>query len=248
MNKLFGAQGEIANFPFKDLHAPFYNQNGIEIEIKDGILYVGVDDESKLEEAKELARLYLFAWSERQNIKVGVDFNHTWKTSAQGNEHHFLEIHDTAQVTDRVQIQTVTHQVTIKGTASIVTQQMYDSASPVNDTPMVNKALKDTTLKNALRYFSEEIVNSDKPLSGVYKALEEITRHMGKGSESKGRTELVKLVGETKKYVDDIMETTQTDRHSEEWLALKKAKAVFSDNECKERARILINAYANTLP
>jgi hypothetical protein len=65
MNKLFGAQGEIANFPFKDVHAPFYNHNGIEIEVKDGILFVGVDDETKLEEAKDLARLYLFAWSER---------------------------------------------------------------------------------------------------------------------------------------------------------------------------------------
>jgi hypothetical protein len=250
MNKSYGAQGEIANFPFKDVHAPFYNDNGIEIEIKDGILYVGVDDESKLEKAIELARTYLSAWSLRQNIKVGVDFNHTWKTNAQGDEAHFLELHETAQVTDRVQIQTVTHQVTrnARGIAKVVTQQMYDSASPANDTPMVNKALKDTTLNNALRYFSEEIVNNDKPLIGVYKAIEEITRHMGKGSETKGRTVLAKLVGQTKKYVDDIMETTQTDRHSEKWLAKEKAKAVLSDNECKERARLLINAYANSLP
>jgi hypothetical protein len=250
MNKPFGAQGEIVNFPFKDVHAPFYNHNGIEIELKDGILYVGVDDESKLEDAKELARTYLSAWSLRQNIKVGVDFNHTWKTNAQGNEAHFLELHESAQVADRVQIQTVTHQVTrnATGRAKVVTQQMYDSASPAHDTPMVNKALKDTALKNALRHFSEEIVSDNRPLNGVYKAIQELALHLGKGSESKGKAELAKLIGKNEKYVSDIMETTQTDRHSEKWLALKNAKAVLSDNECKERARLLINAYANQLP
>jgi hypothetical protein len=250
MNKPYGAQGEIANFPFKDVHAPFYNDNGIEIEVKDGILYVGVDNESKLEKAKELARTYLSAWSLRQNIKVGVDFNHTWKTNVRGNEAHFLELHETAQVSDRVQIQTVTHQGTrnATGRAKIVTQQMYDSASPANDTPMVNKALQDTTLKNALRYFSEEIVSDNRPLIGVYKAIQELALHLGKGSERKGKAELAKLIGKNEKYVSDIMETTQTDRHSSEWLALKKAKAVLSDNECKERARLLINAYANSLP
>lgn len=57
MNKPCGTQGEIINFPFKDIQDIFYNQNGIDLEVKDGILYVGVDDETKLEEAKEVARL-----------------------------------------------------------------------------------------------------------------------------------------------------------------------------------------------
>jgi len=54
MNKTFGAKGNIIYFPFKDLQETIYNQDGIEIEVKDGIIAVGVDDKSNLEKAKEL--------------------------------------------------------------------------------------------------------------------------------------------------------------------------------------------------
>jgi hypothetical protein len=241
MNKLCGAQGEIVNFPFKDVHDIFYNQNGIEIEIKEGNLYVGVDDEAKLDEAKELAHLHLFAWSLRQNIKVGVDFNHTWKTNAQGNQDNFLDLHDNVRVVDHLQIQTVTHQVSIKGSALIVTQEMHDSASPANDTSMVNKALKDKTLKNALRYFSEEVVDDDRPLYGIYKALEVIAHHLGGGRD--GWRQLGVLAGQNEVFVTDVKQTTQLQRH-----AVTPAHRRLTDDECKERAKILIHAYANSLP
>src|ERR1700682_5718313 len=117
MNKPYGVQGEIINFPFKDLHETFYNQDGIEIEIKDGILYVGTDDEKNLEEAKDIACLYLAAWSLRQNIKTKVDFNHSWQTNSEGNRHPSLEPSDNVQLTERLQIQTTTHQVTQQGKA-----------------------------------------------------------------------------------------------------------------------------------
>ena len=54
MDKTFGAQGNISKFPFKDLQETIYNQDGIEIVVKDGIIAVGVDDKSDLEKAKEL--------------------------------------------------------------------------------------------------------------------------------------------------------------------------------------------------
>ena len=238
MNKPCGTQGEIINFPFKDIQDIFYNQNGIELEIKDGILYVGVDDETKLEEAKEVARLYLSAWSERQNIKVGVDFNHTWKTNARGIQDHFIKMYDYVKVTDRVQIQAVTHQIEIRATASLVTQKMYDSASPAEDTLMVNKALKDSTLKKALFYFSEEVIDDDKPLYGIYKAIEVISHKLGKD----GRKQLGELAGKSKTYVHDIMQTTDGQRH-----ANPAGQRKLTDDECKERAKILINAYANSL-
>jgi hypothetical protein len=174
MNKPFGAQGEITNFPFKDLHETFYNQGGVELEINNGVLYAGVDDETDLEEAKDLARRYLAAWSERQQIKTSVDFNHTWKTNSQGNENHSLEFGESVKPGERLQMQTTTHQVTIHGKASIVTQQMHDSASFTNDAAIVQKAQKYAALRDALLYYNEEIVDDDRPLYGVYKALEAI--------------------------------------------------------------------------
>lgn len=241
MNKPFGTQGEIANFPFKDLQETFYNQGGIEIEIKDGIMFIGVDDESKLNSAKELARLYLSIWSERQNIKIGVDFNHTWKTNPQGGKDHFLELHDGVKVTERVQIQTVTHQVTMQGKARIVTQQMHDSASFTNDSPVLKKALKYPALKSALQHFSQEVVDDERPLYGVYKALEAITGYLDT-NEKEGRKKLAGLAGQPFSYVDDVMQTTQTKRHNNT-SAIRK----LDDTECKQRAKILIDAFANSL-
>lgn len=241
MNKPFGIQGEIANFPFKDLQETFYNQDGIEIEVKDSIMFIGVDDESKLDNAKELARLYLSIWSERQNIKVGVDFNHTWKTNPQGGKDHFLELHDSVKVTERVQIQTVTHQANIQGKARIVTQEMHDSASFTNDSSVLKKALKYPTLKSALLHFSQEVVDDERPLYGVYKALEAITGHLDK-SEKEGRKKLAGLVNQPLSYVGDVMQTAQIKRHNN-----TNATRKLEDSECKQRAKILIDAFANSL-
>ena len=49
MNKPHGAQAEIHGFPFKDLQETFYNQGGVEIEVNDGVLLVGVDDRDNLD-------------------------------------------------------------------------------------------------------------------------------------------------------------------------------------------------------
>ncbi len=247
MNKPFGAQGKIINFPFKDLHETFYNQDSVELEINDGVLYVGVDNEANLERAKDFARLYLAAWSERQQIKITVDFNHAWQTNSQEVKNHRLELGDSVKPVERLQAQTTTHQITIKTTASIVTQQMHDSASFTHDTRMINKALNNAVLRNALMYFNEDIINDDKPLIGIYKAIQEIAIHLGTGSESKGQEELAKLAGENVKYVKEITETAQIHRHSQEWLAKKKAKAVLTEEVCRERAKILIDAFASSL-
>jgi hypothetical protein len=117
---------------------------------------------------------------------------------------------------------------------------MHDSASPANDTSMVNKALKDKTLKNALHYFSEEVVDDDRPLYGVYKALEVIAHHLGRRD---GWRQLGVLAGQNEAFVTDIRQTTQLQRH-----AVTSAHRRLTDDECKELAKILIHAYANSLP
>jgi hypothetical protein len=120
------------------------------------------------------------------------------------------------------------------------------SESFTNDSIIVRKALRNTTLAHALNYYAEEIIDHDRPLYGIYKALEQISTHLGKGS--KGRGALATLAGKPRKFVDDIMETAQTERHSEQWLALKKTKVLLTDQECIERAQLLIKVYADSLP
>jgi len=239
MNKLYGAQGEILNFPFKDLQETFYDQDGIELTVNGGVLSVGVDDRPRLEEAKELAQLYLAAWAVRQNIKVQVAFNHVWEPNEHGGKHHSLTLEDRVGVVDRVQVQ-VTKQVPL--TYTVVTQQIHDSASFTGDTPMLQKAQKYPALKSALLYYSQEVVDDDRPLYGVYKALEAMIDHLGR-NQSDGRSALTRLAGQPRSYIDDVMQTAQVRRHHRTTGTRR-----LTDDECRQRAKLLIDTFARSLP
>jgi hypothetical protein len=241
MNKPFGAQGKISNFPFKDLHETFYNEQGVEIEVKEGALFVGVDNVHHLEQAKSLAHLYLASWAVRHNLKISTDFNHEWKTIPQGNKDHFIGLQDGIQLIDRVQTQSVTHQVSFAVQAHIIGVQPHDSGSFTNENTIVLKALKYPALKNALTYYSEEVVDDKRPLYGVYKALEAMTDYLDP-NEKEGRKKLAQLARKPFSYVDDVMQTTQVKRHH-----ITKAIRKMSDEECRQRAKILIDAFASSL-
>ncbi len=240
MNKRFGAQGEIVGFPFRDLQETFYNQNGIELEIKDGVLYVGVEDRSKLDEAKERGQLHLSAWSARHDIKLSVTFNHTWETNTQGGQDHSLTLEDRARAIDRVQVQVTTHQIQLPMSYVVVPQQTRDSASFTNDEVMVQKALRHPVLKSTLLYYSQEVVDDERPLYGVYKALEAMIESL---SGRDRRRELARLAGEPRSYVDDVMQTAQVRRHHS-----TPGTRRLSDEECRQRAKVLIEAFANSVP
>jgi hypothetical protein len=51
MEMPYGASGEIVPALYKGLDEVFYDQDGIEIAVKDGVVYVGVVDKSQLERA-----------------------------------------------------------------------------------------------------------------------------------------------------------------------------------------------------
>lgn len=237
MDKAFGAQGKIENFPFRDLNETLDDKDGV-IEVKDGVMYVGADSLVLLDSAIESAHLHLAIWTERQNLKITVDFNHKWKLNTNGGKDIALEFNDTVKVIDRIQIKTITHDVSIQGKARIITQEMHDSASFKNNFPVFYKALEHPVLKQALLHFSEEVVDVKRPLYGVYKALEAITKHLGKS----GRKKLANLAGQPDSYVEDIMETTQTERHNKTDGSRK-----LDDDECKRRAKNLIDIFSNSL-
>lgn len=240
MNKPYGAQGEIQGFPFKDLHETFYNQGGIEIEVTEGILRVGVSDPDNLEEAKERTQLYLSAWAARHNIRLSVIFNHVWRPNQQGGQDHALTFEEQVKVRDRVQVQVTTHQIQVPLSYAVVTEEMRDTASFTNDETMVQKAGRHPALKSALLYYSQEVVDDERPLYGVYKAIEAM---IGSLSGRDKRNDLANMAGQPRSYVDDVMQTTQVRRHHSTTGTRR-----LSDEECRERAKILIDAYANSLP
>jgi hypothetical protein len=57
------------------------------------------------------------------------------------------------------------------------------------------------------------------------------------------KKELARLVGESKSYVKEVMRTTQVERH-----AVTDDRRIMSDDEARERAARLIEAYARKVP
>jgi hypothetical protein len=115
-----------------------------------------------------------------------------------------------------------------------------------NVTELVKKALTDEPLRLALQYYRTEIVEADRPLYGVYKAIEEITKHFNKQGIKNARKKLGELAGFDEKFVEDIMSTVNVGiegRHSSGYSGLRR----LSDEECRHRARLLIEAYARSL-
>lgn len=238
MNKPFGASGILEGFAWKDLKEEISVDGGISIKVNDGALTVEYDDEDDETRAKKIAQVYVDAHSMREKRKTKIVFNQSWRPNAQGGRAISMGFFDTIQATDRAQVQ-VTHKASISGSASIVTKEMHDSASFTNDTMMVEKALKDPVLAEALSHFNEEALSTERPLYGIYKAIEVITKHLPREREELGR-----LAGKSKSYVDDVMQTANTKRHP---TNAYKSSRKLTDSECLERARILIDAYATSI-
>ena len=144
-----------------------------------------------------------------------------------------LTLSDTVKVCADIRVS----QVIIQGKARIVTAA-YDSAKLSTYSSQGGKSQRSTALANALKYFSEETINDERPLYGIYKAIEALAAAVTGGREALG-----KLVGHGKAYVDDVMQTAQLTRHHND----ANARKILTDQQCKERAKILIDAFAKSI-
>ena len=124
-------------------------------------------------------------------------------------------------------------EVTATGTARVV-EPGFDSEALDRQTTLVEKCLGDAALYSAVKYFDEEVIDTKRPLYGIHKAIEALSKECG------GRAALGNLVGKDKTFVDGIMQTAQLTRPHED----PNAKRILTDEECKERAKLLIMAYA----
>lgn len=236
MNKPFGLSAKLQGHLWKDMSEEL-EKDGITLKIHKGLIEVEYENEKDEQKARKIAQLYIYSHSLRMGKRLKANFNHSWKSQSTGGTSHTIELTEKMNLSDRVQIGQ-THQVSITAKAYIVSQQMYDSASFSNDSSMVDKALNNLVLEKSLEYFAEEVVDDDRPSYGIYKALEVIINQFGKN----GRKKLGLLAGKNKKYISEVMETTNTKRHAD-----SHARKLLNDNECIERARILIEAYARSL-
>ena len=213
-----------------------FERDGIAFSIHDGVIDVSYDKALDRERAEGGARLFMLANALRTGVHTALNFNHNWEKQPGGGK--LLAVDLTANVTVAERLQVQISRQTITGRACII--GAYDSASVTNSSELVEKASKDPVLEKALAYFDEALSESARPLYGIYKSVEVITKHLGKGVE--GRRKLGVLAGHGAKYVEDLMESTQRTRH-----AITFARTVLGQEECIRRAKELIEAYAASL-
>lgn len=234
MNRQYGFRGSIVPTDIGSRLNEAHMIDGIEILIKDSVFEVGYDTQTDEQKARKIANNLINSWRVRNNVKLSVDFHQTWQPNPQGGKDIGLTRSETLHVTDRAI--TITTRI-IKGVASII-KPFGDSYRFTNDIEIAKKALTDNTLSESLKFFGEEVVDDDKPLYGIYKAIEVITDHLS----GDGRDALGRLAGENKKFVSDVMETANFSRHGN-----PQGRNLLSESECKDRARILLQAYASSI-
>lgn len=235
MDTTFGLRGSIIPAGALGDFAESFTDAPFQISVNNGVIEIGYEDESQAEAAREIIRQYLDAASFARQQPLSANVNQSWRKRPEGGKDFAVSFSGTVHVT--ADLQPTTTRVTQTGTAFIV--KAFDSRSLASQREITSKARKHPALSSALRYLNEEVVGDDRPLYGIYKALEALTLALG----SNGRARLGALAGQDKKFVSDVMETAQTTRHH----ADPNAKALLSESECRERARRLIAAYAQSL-
>jgi len=240
--KLFGFRGSITpSSVIKDLNEEG-ELNGISFFIKDGVFEAKYFNKSDEEKALLIANSFIITWNFRHNTKLTVNFNHFWGLKENSSVAHDLNLSDSVKITDKViTTHTITHRLSFEVKARIVGKS--DSASFLANQSLVERSLKDESLKEALEFYSEEVIDEKRPLYGVYKALEVLINKLRVGGREKdGMEALGKLAGKNWKYVDEVKERTQLQRH-----AVTSARNILSEQQCRDRAKVLIESYADSI-
>ena len=166
-------------------------------------------------------------------VRHTADLNQSWEVKPDGAKAIGLTMNETLKLSADLRVT----QVTIQGKARIVTAE-YDSAKLSTYSALAQKSQQNVALANAIRYFNEETIDDEKPLYGIYKAVEALTAAL-----PGGRGKLGMLAGHGKRYVDDIMQTSGLTRQHNN----PNARPILTDQQCKERAKILIDAFAKSI-
>lgn len=236
-SKKYGFQGTISPSNIIKELSENWEQNNILYSIENSVFKAEFDTEEQEEEAKKIANIHIAAWNFTNNTHLVVDFNHSWKPGENGAKNYSLRLTENLKISDS---NSIIHKANSERGLYVIGK--FYSISFKENSSLVDKASRDDALREALEFYSEEVTDSKRPLYGIFKAVETLTKHLNKEYPQKGRKVLGKLAGENERFVQDIMESADFQRH-----ANPRAKRKLSDEECKNRTKKLILAYANSL-
>jgi hypothetical protein len=204
----FGLEGTLqTTVPLGDL-AEDFTLDGIRVSVADGVLRAGYERTEQEGEAKRVVADLVTGWMFRHNIKVQCNLDRSRRPGPNGRRETLVNL----RVVPATAVIGSAGLLVPDGQGNTLVQRSHPySFAGTRD--LAVKAAADPALAAALRYFIEEVIDDNRPLYGIYKALEELTGHLAP-NESAGRRALAALANEPKAYVDAVMETTQVQRHA----------------------------------
>ena len=236
-NKKYGFEGTVNPTSISKGFSEHWEENNIVCSIENTVFKVEFDNEEQEEAARETANLFISFWNFKNNTHLTVDFNHSWRPGENNCKNSSLKLSESLTLRDTFE---TIHKASSERGIYVVGK--FKSNSFVENSLLVEKALKDEALRQSIEFYSEEVTDSKRPLYGIYKAVESLTKHLDKEYPRKGRAILGKLAGKDKRFVDEVMQSTEFQRHSN-----PEAKEKLSDEECKNRTKTLILAYADSI-
>lgn len=240
--KPFGFKGSILPVSaIKDL-SESWEQDGILFFIKEGFFEVSYSTKKDHKKALEIANLFVQSWNFQHSTELEVRFNQFWESKKSRKTFQSITLDEKIKVSDRVStVNKIIYSLSYHVKANILGKS--DSSSFVVHKNLVEKCLNDDSLKKSIGFYSNEVIGKKRPLYGIYKSLEILIEKLkGRGSKRDGMTALAELAGKNYRYVDEVMERTQLQRH-----AVSRARNVLSETECRHRAKGLIQAYADSI-
>jgi hypothetical protein len=233
--KPYGIWSALNEPGLKDIDEDIDFGGGLVASIHDGIFEVGYENESEVENAKEIANNLISSWVLNNGVKITPDFNMSWCRCSDSGRAVGLSLKENIIVRDRP----ITTTIIALPMRYVV--RVADSYSFKTYFDMAKKADKDKSLSIALSYFSDEVIDSKKPKVGVYRIVEELSKKVG------GSKKLAELVGKNEKYIKEINQSCQEHRHSLLWIISKHVQSSLTDQECIDRVRFLIQTYAASI-
>ncbi len=207
-----------------------------------GVIEVGYTDAVDEARARVLVKIYMDALSLRMGFGMHANLHQSWQLVEGGARAWCVAVEGAIKPSGQIRIATAD----VETTAAIAPSNIYDSRDLANVAGLVEKALRNEPLRLALQYYNDEIVETDHPLYGIYKAIEEITKHLSNQDTKKSRKYLGELAGCDEQFVEEVMSTANVGIDGRHYSG-SPGKRQLSDDECRERARILIEAYAQSV-
>jgi hypothetical protein len=176
MDTPFGLRGDIIPADLFMGYERTVVDNGITILVKEGVIEVGYNAEADEARARSLVKSYMDVLSLGMRFRVHANLHQSWRLVEGDARAWCVAVEGAVKPSGQLRIATAD----VETTAAIAPANIYDSRELANAVELVERARRNEPLRLALQYYNDEIVETDRPLYGIYKAIEEITMHLGK--------------------------------------------------------------------